>query len=212
MDKNFARDIEYHKSVADTKMMQFYHNRLIEYLEELLESMFSGHLPYILDIGECNPLTKKLENHFNTLIGSTISDLDESLDCLDKMGSPIIDNNPSLRFHKHTIYDIVIFNHVIEHLFNPLFCLENIKDVMHSESILIIGTPIKPNFITTSTGHFHEMDEYRFKKLIARAGLKIIDWKKFHIYNHISWRNFIGLRPFLMMFYKCHSIIKCIKS
>ena len=81
---------------------------------------------------------------------------------------------------------------------------------MNIYSILIIGTPIKPGFITTRSGHFHEIDEYRFKKLIARAGLEIINWEKF--YNNINWRSFTGIRPFLSMFYKRHSIVTCMKK
>ena len=191
MDKDFAATSEYLKTVKDYPLYVYNHNRFIKYIKDLFPWYYSGR---VLDIGGRNPLTQRLEDEFDIVIDSTLSDLDIQFICT------------------RSEYDIIIFNHVIEHLFNPLFCLQNIREVMHKDSILIIGTPIKPNFITTETGHFHEMDEYRFKKLIQRAGLEIINWQRFYTYNHISWRSFTGIRPFLKMFYKCHSIVKCIKQ
>jgi SAM-dependent methyltransferase len=192
MDKDFALSPAHLEMVKDDPISVHYHNQIIEYIGNL-----SGR---VLDVGERNPLTKRLENHFNLKIDSTMGDLDRMFIC-DK--SSVKTGNP--------VYDIVIFSHVIEHLFNPLFCLQNIKKVMHNESILIISTPIKPEFITTGTGHFHEMDEYRFKKLVQRAGFKIIRWEKFHIYNNFTWKRFTGIRPFIRMFYKCHSCITLTK-
>ncbi|HDY89865.1 MAG TPA: hypothetical protein ENH82_17325 [bacterium] len=188
MDKDFTQPISYHESVKDTKVVRFNHNRFIDYFSELKPE------GSILDIGERNPLTKRLEKYFATTIDSTIGDLDLQLCCFARE------------------YDIVIFSQVIEHLFNPLFCLENIKKVMHKDSILIIGTPIKPGFITTATCHFHEMDNRNFKKLIARAGFKITNWQRFYRYRNFRISGFFGIRPFIRMFYKCHSIVTCIKK
>jgi|GEM_PF-2981509 len=187
-DKDFAATPEFMESIKDDPMQIFYHQQLIDYIKDI---DLSGR---ILDIGERNPLTRKLEDHFGIEIDNTIGDLDETF----------IPN----RFE----YDVIIFSQVIEHLFNPLFCLENIKRVMHKNSVLIIGTPIKPGHITTNFRHFHEMDEYRFKKLIQRAGLRIIDWQKNYAYNNINWKSFTGVRPFLKMFYKRTSYVKCIKQ
>ena len=188
MDKDFAKNMEFMESIKDDLVQVFNHNRLIDFIKDL---DLSGR---ILDIGERNPLTKKIENHYHIKIDSTSSDLDRWLSC------------------PRSKYDLIIFNQVIEHLFNPLLCLENIKDVMNVDSILIIGTPIKPGFITTCKGHFHELDDYRFKKLIERAGLEIINWQKFYTYKNIVWQGFTGLRPFIKMFYKRHSYVKCIKK
>jgi len=187
-DKDFAATLEFMENIKDEPMQIFYHQQLIDYIKNI---DLSGK---IVDIGERNPLTERIEKHFNIKIDNTHGDLDETFIC-DK-----------------SKYDVVIFSQVIEHLFNPLFCLENIKKVMHKSSILIIGTPIKPGFISTNFRHFHEMDEYRFKKLIQRADLEIINWQKNYAYNNINWKSFTGMRPFLKMFYKRTSYVKCIKK
>lgn len=188
LDSDFAVTQEFLESVKNKAIKKFYHNQLLEYIKDL---DLSGN---ILDIGERNPLTTRIEATYNISVDSTQGDLDTEFICPNKK------------------YDVVIFNHVIEHLFNPLFCLENIKKVMKPKGILIIGTPIKPGFITTSKGHFHEMDDYRFRKLVKRAGLQILCWKKSHVYNNIQWTRFTGIRPLLRMFYKCHSWVTLSKQ
>jgi hypothetical protein len=172
LDPDFAVTPEFLDSVQNEPIRMFYHSQFINYIKT------SGIIPgKVLDVGDRNPLTRRLEHEFDIHIDSTLGDLDREFYCAKCQ------------------YDTIIFNHIIEHLFNPLFCLDNIRKRMHDESILIIGTPIKPGFITTRSGHFHEMDEYRFKKLIARAKLKIVHW-----------------RPFLSMFYRRHSLITCTKK
>jgi len=186
-DKDFAATLEFMENIKDDPMQVFYHQQLIDYIKDI---DLSGR---VLDIGERNPLTERMEKYFNIRIDSTSGDLDETF---------IPD-----RFE----YDVVILSQVIEHLFNPLLCLENIGRVMHKDSILVIGTPIKPGFITTNFRHFHEMDKYQFGKLIRRAGLEIINWQRNYAYHNINWKSFTGIRPFLKMFYRRTSYVKCIK-
>lgn len=188
IDTTFAVTKDYLYSVKDRPEKLYYHKQIMRYLENI---DLSG---YVLDIGYRNPLTERIEQARGIKIDSTDGDLDETLIC------------------PRENYDVVIFNHVIEHLFNPLLCLQNIRKVMKPAAMLIIGTPVKPHFITPSKGHFHEMDEYRFRKLIKRAGFKIRDWKKYYVYKNITWRSFTGIRPFVRIFYKCHSIIELIKK
>lgn len=138
----------------------------------------------VLDIGERNPLTIKIESEFNVKVDSTSGDLDELFTIPKKK------------------YDIIICSQVLEHIFNPLWMLERIKSIMKDHSWIILATPIKPNWITTSLCHFHEFDMYRFKKLIQRSGLKILDFKHYHMYRRFTWRLFTGIRPFLYIFQK----------
>ena len=188
MDKDFAFTTEKLNEIKDEPFMVFDHKRRIKDLQKV---DLQGN---VLDIGERNPLTERMEEAFGIMIDSTAGDLDVWL------------------FYPKKKYDIIIFSHVIEHLFNPLLCLENIKKVMKPDALLFIATPIHPHFLTPRTGHFHEMDEYRFRKLIQRAGLKIIRWEKTYFHRHIHWTSFTGIRPFLRMFYKCHSWVTLIKS
>ena len=150
MDKDFtSTDNELYMAVG-TKISIYYKQQFIDFLRDNLP--LYGN---ILDIGDRNPLTERLEKEFNVNIDSTSGDLDELLVCKAKQ------------------YDIVICSQVIEHVFNPLFLLLNIKSVMKDRAALILATPMKPYWITQSTRHFHEMDKYRLYKLIKRAGFTI---------------------------------------
>lgn len=184
MDKDFTRDISYIVQESNKPPHIHKHIMFIRFLKKHI-----GGLGYTLDIGERNTLTERLEAAFKISIDSTYKDLDEEFIC------------PGVN------YDTVIFSHVIEHLFNPLFCLENIKKVMKPDGILVIACPIKPHFITWGKGHFHEMDDYRFEKLLDRAGFEIIAWEKFH--NLRSWRSFIGFRPILRQFFRSQTMVIC---
>ncbi len=127
----------------------------------------------VLDIGERNYFTEQLESFYEIKIYNTWGDLDESLNC------------PAFTF------DFVHYNNVIEHQFNPLFTLLEIRKVMKPDGVLILGTPIKPNWITSAKCHFHEFDQYRFNKLIGRAGFSVID--KVHYWHDISFNGFRGI-------------------
>ena len=171
MDKDFAKNIEFINRESDTPTFRHRDEKIIAFIGKL-----ECPTRQVLDIGERNRLTEKLEKAYSLKIDNTEGDLDERFNC------------PKRR------YDLVIFSHVIEHLFNPLFCLDNIKFIMRSDALLVICTPIKPHFLPWGKGHFHEMDEYRFKKLIARAGLKIIQWERFRNGPLLSD---LGIRPIL---------------
>lgn len=148
----------------------------------------------ILDIGEYNPFTYFLCEELGIgHIDNTYGDLDKNFEI------PRWD------------YDFVINSHVIEHVFNPLHQLWTISLHMKPEARIFFSTPIHPYFLGMGNGHFHEMDRYRFEKLIARAGFEITKWDAFYPYGHWSWRSFMGLRPFLRSFYKTQALIICKK-
>jgi SAM-dependent methyltransferase len=137
----------------------------------------------VLDIGERNLFTEILENLYEVKIFSTYGDLDLHLCIKD-------------RSQVNGMFRFVHYNNVIEHQFNPLFTLLKIKQVLKPGGILILGTPIKPNWITPAKCHFHELDQYRFDKLIERAGFKVVDYVKFW-YEIRPW----SIRGFFGMFY-----------
>lgn len=190
MDKDFALSAYYYWNVfVDFPTAQYRWRKEIYFLKDYLFPEMR-----ILDIGEYNPLTFKICNEFKIdHIDNTYGDLDENFEI------PRED------------YDFVINSHVIEHVFNPLHQLMRIRQVMKPDAVLFISTPIHPYFLGTSPGHFHEMDRYRFEKLIARAGFEIKVWDAFYPYDHWSWRSFTGLRPFVRSFYKTQALVICKK-
>ena len=170
LDPDFAVNKEILFNNTHSKEIIDGHNFIAEFLSGKLHGS-------ILDIGERNPLTIKLEKRFNCKIDNTSGDLDIYF-CSDK--------------HE---YDVILFSHVIEHLFNPLSCLLQIKTKLKDDGTLYIATPRCPENLKLNwtTGHFHEFDEYRMGKLLKRAGFNIVD--KTYYKRNIG--GFNGIRPIL---------------
>lgn len=148
-----------------------------------LVDYFSGRLEgLVLDIGEKNPLRDLLAEKSGIPIDNTEGDLD------------------MVMLHDETIYDTVLCLDVLEHLFNPLFLLKNIKRVTHQDSIFYVGLPRRGKLLWAQ-GHYHEIDDYRFRLLAERAGYKIVSK-----YRYKVWRNpffyLTGIRPFLRLFFE----------
>jgi len=141
----------------------------------------------VLDIGSRNILTEILESTYGIEIDSTLGDLD------------LIFNSPKKK------YDFIHYNNVIEHQFNPLFTLLEIKKYLKPDGYLILGTPLKPTWITFNKCHFHEFDRYRYDKLLKRSGFMTIN--EIHYYKQISIK---GIRAFFGSFHnrKIVSVLK----
>lgn len=157
------------------------HEKISEYLKGKL---FGA----ILDIGERNPLTEILEQQNQVKIHNTVGDLDE-------------DWWPECK--EYRCYNTVIFSHVIEHLFNPLKFLTELKYFCCEDCKIYIATPIKPYWITMARCHFHEMNMFNFKRLMDRAGYHIIGWKVYSL--PIPFR--FSVRNWLRRIYKEYSIV-----
>jgi SAM-dependent methyltransferase len=180
MDKDFSTSTEilYDNELNNPKAIR---NRE-ETINLLLKNRIHLH-GKILDIGERNLFTEQLENLYDVKIYNTYGDLDVEF------------NAPLFK------YDFVHYNNVIEHQFNPLFTLLKIREVLKPEGILILGTPVKPTWITFAKCHFHEFDQYRFDKLIQRAGFAVID--KVHFWHDIK---LLGIRGILGSFWTKQAI------
>lgn len=90
---------------------------------------------------------------------------------------------------------------VLEHLYNPLFFLENLKKALLPGGYIYLSTPYQfPQFLK-AVHHFHEIPTDRLMWLFNEAGLKIVKEGKVTIagnwYNHIR-----GFRPLLRYFQK----------
>ena len=133
-----------------------------------------------LDIGERTALTKRLEDLYNINFDSTNIDLD-----IEPLKGE---------------YDIITSFEVLEHLFNPLFNLIEIKRVLKPNGVLYISTPLYKPRIIKSPYHFHEFSEDELMNLIKRADFlvkrkKIIKVRPF-------WHYFLGIRPMLRAKYE----------
>lgn len=144
----------------------------------------------ILDIGERNPLTTRLEGRNGVVIDNTDFDLDEC------------------EWLSRPVYDVIIMSHVIEHLFNPLRVLQGLKSIMKDNGTLYVIAPIKPYWITPAKCHFHEMDHRNFKRLIARAGFKIDNWHEYSV--PIPLR--LSIRNWLRRLYNEYAIVTLKKT
>lgn len=132
-----------------------------------------------LEIGERTPLTAKMEDLFGCSFENTNIDLD--------IGS--IENR----------YDVVTAFEVIEHLFNPLHCMLEIRKALNPNGRLYLSTPMsKPNFLW-SPEHFHEMSEKSLIELFKRAEFKVV--RKLAIRIHGFGFYFSGVRPMLRGFF-----------
>lgn len=132
----------------------------------------------VLDIGTRNLFTSILEQEYSVTIDNTYGDLDEIFNCPDKK------------------YDFIHYNNVIEHQFNPLFTLLEIKKKLKKGGIIILGMPLKPSWITSARCHFHEFNEYEYKLITQRAELVRVKEIKFHRQYSLK-----GLRSIIGSFY-----------
>jgi SAM-dependent methyltransferase len=169
MDKDFwvSDDITHHNQTTDPKAIRN-HREMISMIDSQ-----GGLKGKALDMGGRNYFTEMLEAKFNVKVDSTSGDLDEMLDC------------PSSH------YDSIVYNNVIEHQFNPLFTLQQLHKTLKDSGCIFLGTPLKPHWITSSPCHFHEFNDYEYRKLIARAEFKVIAEKKF--YRHLRFDGIRGL-------------------
>jgi SAM-dependent methyltransferase len=165
----------------------FHHRIITDYFRGLLAGK-------VLDIGERNPLTERLEESNGVKIHNTEGDLNSDW------------NWDVIRFYE--FYDIVIMSHVIEHLYNPLLVLRTIKSELKNNGYLYIIAPIKPYWITPARCHFHEMDRRNFTRLITEAGFSVVDWSEYSVPIAFRW----SIRNWLRRLYKEYSIVKLEKD
>lgn len=173
LNENFAKDLYNHDSFEQ----RLHRKRSVDYL---IQNVKDPKSLSILDIGQRSPLTDSIEKALNIKLDNTEGDLDFAFTA------------PKNK------YDVIIYSHTIEHQFNPLLTLVEIHKILKDEGTLFIMLPERGKLLWDK-GHYHEIDAYRFKELVERAGFKIIKKE-----NHRPWRNplfyLTGFRPFLRLF------------
>tara|TARA_B100000315_G_C14334436_1_gene476740 strand:- start:163 stop:714 length:552 start_codon:yes stop_codon:yes gene_type:complete len=128
-----------------------------------------------LDIGDRTLFTLELEKVFGCSFKNTNIDLD-----IDKIKGQ---------------YDIITAFEIIEHLYNPLHCLEQIRQALKENGRLYLSTPVGKLYILWAPGHFHEIHRERLHSLFKRAEFQIIRQDTFRI--HPNYFYFTGFRPLL---------------
>jgi hypothetical protein len=196
IDTDFAKFGDELEEILKAPEVLITHEAVIAYLQSMkgkivLTPSYEPACSKLLDVGERNPLTIKIENELETTVDSTDGDLD------------IAFTTPNQN------YMTVVMSHVIEHLFNPLFCLMELRKRMVVGGNLIIATPwcsenLKLRF---TNGHFHEIDEKRMSKLFHRAGFMLVN--KFY-YRRMGG-GFNGIRPLIRLIQQKNVIYHCVK-
>ena len=133
-----------------------------------------------LDLGERTPLTGMLEELFGAPFTNTQVDLD-----LERLEGE---------------YKVVTAFEVLEHLYNPLHALLEVKGVLRGEGArLFVSMPLhKPEFLA-SPDHFHEMSGAAAHALFQRAGFRVVRKGEFRIRQ--PWFYCRGVKPLLRAWY-----------
>ena len=148
--------------------------------EKTLEFMGSGkNIKRALDIGDRTGLTEMMEDKYGVKFDNTQGDLDK----IELKGN----------------YDLVTSFEVLEHLFNPLFNLVQIKNILNTNGRLILSTPLAKPRMLWSEEHFHEMSKNSIQALFEAAGLKVLRENHFRVYPVTFY--FKGIRPLLRLIY-----------
>lgn len=143
----------------------------------------------ILDIGPRNPLSDAIEEKLGLKVVNTYGDLD-----CDFLIPP-------------KTFKFILYSHTIEHQFNPLFTLLELKEHLSGNMLIII--PSRPK-ILWSKGHYHEIDHYRMKMLLKRAGYRIVNYQKIKFWR--EWWQYLSLRGIMRLLFEYNSYYFVIKE
>jgi len=132
-----------------------------------------------LDIGDRSGLTAMMESKYQIKFYNTKGDLD------------------FVRLDGR--YDLITSFEIIEHLFNPLYHLTEVKGALSENGKIILSTPLAKPRVLWAKKHFHEMSIKSIKALFEASGFKIIRQEIFRVHPFIFY--FSGVRPLLRLFY-----------
>jgi SAM-dependent methyltransferase len=139
------------------------------------------------DMGEENPLIRYL-GHKKDMAYTSIDDVDFDYEPIEgKYG---------------TIFSFAL----LEHFFNPLFALENMKRALLPGGIIYLSTPYRPHFMWTEH-HFHEIDDKRMGWLYERAGLRVVKSERVALRGRLR-EHLTGIRPLIRYFHKSMRLYK----
>ncbi|MCK4357204.1 MAG: methyltransferase domain-containing protein [Candidatus Cloacimonetes bacterium] len=146
-----------------------------------LTADFIGYRDFgkVLDIGCRNPKGEYFEKYYKIKLDNIVIDLD-----IGKL---------------YGSYDTVFCFEVIEHLFNPLHLLLEIRKILKDNGKLFLTTPRHKPYFLRCKRHFHEFYKVDLVNLIKRAEFKIVRFQ--FTRRRELWRWFFGFRPFLRLIF-----------
>ena len=172
MIEEYAKSSDYLYDNADNVPSKSRRRKIVK----MLSTKLRGH---VLDIGCRSPMADDFSRERpNIHIHNTDHDLDEPMEYNSK-------------------FNTVLCLDVLEHLFNPLVCLNFIKSVMAKDATLYVSLPLRPCFLSFK-GHFHEITDRQFRLLCKRAGMVVVRRERYKVWRHpLSYLT--GLRMLLRL-------------
>ncbi len=144
-------------------------------------SLSAGTLASGLDLGDRTPFTALLEQHFGCTFDNTMVDLD-----LEPLSG---------------CFGVVTAFEVLEHLYNPLYALLEIKRLLAGKDArLFVSMPLWKPPVLASPDHFHEMTRHSARLLFTRAGFTVLRSAEFRIRHPLFYLT--GLKPLLRAWYE----------
>ena len=154
----------------NTKAYKYNHKLIMDYLKNKNLLKFDC----VLEVDKPNKFTCLLKEKYS-MVDNCSGDFDVNIEIPDKQ------------------YSFMVFTSVIEHLFDPLYTLLELKKHLKPNGKLFIACPKGTMFSPKYYWHFHEMTEGQLFMLLQRAGFKNIDYVEKPRY----WGFRIGFRPLL---------------
>jgi SAM-dependent methyltransferase len=134
-----------------------------------------------LDVGDRTPLTAMLEAHFSCPFENTTVDLD-----VERLSGS---------------FAVVTAFEVLEHLYNPLHALLEIKRILVGmDARLFLSMPLWKPQLLASSDHFHEMTRDAALSLFNRAGFVVLRSAEFRIRQPFFYLT--GVKPLLRAWYE----------
>lgn len=156
-------------------------NRIGDTLDYLETQNISGR---VADCGEDNPMKQAIVAYFDIDI--------HSLDW---------DFNWEYPHNYVGHYDVIFCFEVLEHLFNPLLFLRELRGLLSEGGVIYLSTPRQWPQYLSAVHHYHEIPTDRLMWLFDAAGLTVDEVTKVTIagnwYDHLH-----GVRPMLRYFQK----------
>ncbi|MEX1052316.1 MAG: class I SAM-dependent methyltransferase [Patescibacteria group bacterium] len=146
----------------------------------------------VLDIGCSSGILLKLLNELGFEVFGIEPNYKAYLEAKKKLGSAVFngDLNKYINKNKHK-YDVIIYNHVLEHIKNPRVELVMAQKILRKDGLFVFGLPNTSNIIfllrkkfwesVMANEHIWHFSKSQFINLLSK--LKI-DIKKIHYSNH----------------------------
>lgn len=147
-------------------------NRIWCIMQKYLKLTNDTFKPPILDVGSGDSHQRR---RLRTLYGTDLYVFDHDLDDI-----------PYLAAYSNR-FKTIISTEVLEHLYNPLFHLKELRYVLHPAGNLYLTTPNDYSIIYKAEhllsrkyrAHFHQFSERDLRDILTRAGFRIIHLQKF---------------------------------